>query len=97
MDTDCTGGLKGLEFNPAGRLAYNLNGKWAVAAEQYDGFGQLRGFVPLDQQFHETWAVVDRNSGWVNIETGVGLGWSGGSDRVTLKLMVSRDLNGHSR
>ena len=95
MDTDYTGGVKGLEFNPAGRVAYNLNSKWAVAAEEYDGFGQLRGFVPSDQQFHETWAVLDRNGRFVSVETGIGVGWSGGADRVTLKLMLSRDLNVH--
>ncbi|MFL6437986.1 MAG: hypothetical protein ACJ71Q_10430 [Terriglobales bacterium] len=96
MDTDYTGGAKGLEFNPAGRVTYNFTSKWALAAEEYDGFGQLRGFVPSDQQFHETWAVVDRNAGFVDVETGIGVGWSGGGDRVTLKLMLSRDLNFHS-
>lgn len=96
MDTDYTGGLKGLQFNPAGRIAYNLNGNWAVALEQYDGFGPLHDFAPMDQQFHETWAVFDRSTRLVNIETGVGVGWSGGSDRLTLKLMLSRDLNSHS-
>ena len=95
LDTDYTGGIKGMEFNPGGRIAYNFDKKWALAAEQYDGFGQLRSFVPESQQFHETWAVVDRNGGFVNIETGVGVGWSGGSDRLTFKLMVSRDLNAH--
>ena len=93
MDTDYTGGLKGLEYNPAGRAAYNLNNRWAVALEQYDGFGRLRAFVPHQQQFHETWATVDWKSNFVNVETGVGVGWSGGADRMTLKLMLSRDLN----
>lgn len=96
MDTDYTGGLKGLQFNPAGRIAYNLNQNWAAALEQYDGFGTLRNFVPRDQQFHETWAVFDRDTRFVNIETGVGVGWTGGSDRLTLKLMLSRDLNSRS-
>jgi len=96
MDTDYTGGVKGLEFNPAGRVAYNLSDKWAVAAEEYDGFGPFKQFVPLNQQFHETWAVMDHNGRFVNIEAGVGLGWSGGSDKLTLKLMVSRDLNPRS-
>jgi len=96
LDTSYVGGLKGMEFNPAGRVAYNLNDKWAVAAEEYDGFGQLSSFVRSDQQFHEAWAVVDRNGGFLNIETGIGIGWSGGADKVTLKLMLSRDLN-HSR
>ncbi|MCL5670720.1 MAG: hypothetical protein M1423_05405, partial [Acidobacteria bacterium] len=35
FDTDYTGGVKGLEFVPAERIAYNLNDHWAVAAEQY--------------------------------------------------------------
>ena len=96
MDTDYTGGVKGLQFNPAARVAYNLTNKWAVAAEEYDGFGPFNDFVPLNQQFHETWAVMDRTGGFVNIETGVGLGWTGGSDRLTLKLMISRDLNSRS-
>lgn len=93
MDTDYTGGLKNLEFNPAARVAYNLNDKWIVAVEEYAGFGPLRNFLPRNQQFHETWAVVDHNGGSLNVETGVGVGWSGGADRLTLKLMVSRDLN----
>jgi hypothetical protein len=37
--------------------------------------------------------VVDHNTKIVNIETGVGVGLTSGADRLTLKLMVSRDLN----
>jgi hypothetical protein len=96
LDTDYTGGIKGLEFNPGGRVAYNLNDNWAVAVEQYDGFGPLRAFVPRNQQFHETWAVFDRKHGFVDVEAGVGVGWSGGADRLTMKLMLSRDLNHRS-
>lgn len=93
VDTDYTGGFGNLEYNPAGRVAYNLNDKWAVAFEEYDGFGPLRSFIPLHEQFHESWAVMDHNSKWVDVETGVGIGWSGGADKLTLKLMLSRDLN----
>lgn len=97
VDTDYTGGIKGLQFNPAGRIAYNLNNTWIVAMEEYDGFGPLRNFVSSNQQFHETWAVFDRNGGFLSVEAGVGEGWSGGSDRLTFKLMLSRDLNSHQR
>ncbi|MBV8052682.1 MAG: hypothetical protein JOZ80_15940 [Acidobacteriaceae bacterium] len=96
LDTDYIGGLKGLQFNPAGRVAYHFDQRWAGAIEEYDGFGPLRAFVRGDQQFHETWAVVDRIGRLLNVETGVGLGWSGGADRITLKLMLSRDLNSRS-
>ena len=94
MDTDYTGGFRNLEFVPAGRVAHNLNDKWAVAAEEYDDFGPLRHFLPGSDQFHEMWAVMDHSSKFLNIETGVGFGLTLGADRLTFKLMLSRDLNG---
>jgi hypothetical protein len=93
MDTEYTGGFGGLEFVPATRVAYNLNEKWAVAAEEYSDDGPLRHFLPLNEQFHEVWAVLDRSSKLVNIETGVGVGVTSGADKLTFKLMLSRDLN----
>lgn len=93
LDTDYTGGIKNLQFNPATRVAYNINDRWAIAAEEYDGFGTLQDFAPVSQQFHEVWAVVDHNSKIVNIEAGVGVGYTAGADRLTFKLMLSRDLN----
>jgi hypothetical protein len=47
----------------------------------------------LDDQFHEVWAVMDHSSKFLNIETGVGVGVTAGADKLTLKLMLSRDLN----
>jgi len=93
FDTDYTGGLGGLEFVPAGRIAYNLNHNWAVAAEEYSDDGPLRDFYSINNQFHEVWAVMDHHSKWVDIETGVGVGVTAGADKLTFKLMVSRDLN----
>jgi hypothetical protein len=93
VDTDYTGGVRNLQFNPSTRVAYNLNDRWALAAEEYSGFGPLRDFLPVSQQFHEVWAVFDHNCKIVNIEAGVGVGYTGGADRLTFKLMLSRDLN----
>jgi hypothetical protein len=93
VDTDYTGGLGNLEFVPALRIAYNVNDKWAVAAEQYSDFGPLRKFAPLNEQSQQTWAVVDRSSKSLNVEAGVGFGLTGASDKLTVKLMLSRDLN----
>lgn len=98
VDTDYTGGLKNLQYNPAGRLAFNFNDRWALAAEEYDSFGPLRGFLPLSQQFHEVWATTDYSGSklcGLSIETGVGYGLTAASDKWTLKLMVSRNLNTH--
>lgn len=93
MDTEYRGGLGGLEFVPAGRIAYNLNDNWAVAAEEYDDFGTFHNIVRANEQFHEVWAVMDHTSKIVDIETGVGVGVTDGADKLTLKLMLSRDLN----
>ena len=93
LDNEYYGGVRNLQFNPATRVAYNFNDRWAVAAEEYDGFGTLRDFVPVSQQFHEVWAVMDHNNKMVNIEAGVGVGYTAGGDRLTFKLMLSRDLN----
>lgn len=93
VDTDYVGGFGNLEFVPAARLAYNLNDKWAVAAEEYADLGPLRSFLPVDEQFHEIWAVMDHSSKIVSIEAGVGFGLTPGADKVTFKLMLSRDLN----
>jgi hypothetical protein len=93
VDTNYRGGLGGLQFNPAGRIAYNVNEKWAVAFEEYDGFGTFNQILKANDQFHEVWAVMDHNSKIVDIETGVGVGVTDGADKLTLKLMLSRDLN----
>jgi hypothetical protein len=98
LDTDYRGGFGGLQYNPAGRVAYNLNDNWAFAVEEYDGFGALHDFIPLHQQFHELWVVTDHSSPnilGINVEAGIGFGLTAGSDKVTLKLMLSRNLNSH--
>jgi hypothetical protein len=93
VDTDYTGGFGNLEFVPATRIAYNVKDKWAVAIEEYADCGPLRKFLPARDQFHEVWAVLDHSSKIVNIETGVGFGVTAGADKLTFKLMLSRDLN----
>ena len=96
VDTDYTGGPGGLQYNPAGRVAYDLNERWALAAEEYDGFGPFYGFAPLRGQFHEVWATTDYSGSkflGLAVEAGIGYGLTAGSDKWTVKLMLSRDLN----
>jgi len=97
VDTDYTGGFGNLEFVPATRIAYNVNEKWALAVEEYADLGPLRHFEALHDQFHEIWTVVDHKIKGVNVEAGVGVGVTAASDRLTLKLMLSRDLNSPHR
>jgi len=93
LDTDYTGGFGNLEFVPATRIAYNLNDNWAVAVEEYADIGPLRHAQALNDQFHQVWAVMDHSTKILNIEAGVGAGLTSASDKLTFKLMLSRDLN----
>jgi hypothetical protein len=86
-------GLQNLDFAPATRVACNLSRTWGLAVEEYDDFGPLRQFYAGNQQAHQLYAVVDHSAKRLDIEAGVGLGLTGASDRITLKLILSRDLN----
>jgi hypothetical protein len=85
-------GFSRLDFAPATRLAYNFNKRWAVAAEEYDDFGPLRGFDPAAQQQHQLFGVFDYLGKPWSIEGGVGVGLTSASDRLVIKLILSRDL-----
>jgi hypothetical protein len=93
MDNSWYGGFKSLEFVPSERVAYNINKKWAVAVEEYADYGKFRAFAPMRQQFHQAWGVVDHDAKYFHIEAGIGIGLTAVSDRVTVKLMFSKDLN----
>lgn len=93
VDTDYTGGIGNLEFVPSGRLAVHLNNQWAVATEEYSDFGPLRHFRKPNQQFQELWATADYYGKVYSIETGVGVGFTDGADKLTLKFMIDRNFN----
>jgi hypothetical protein len=86
-------GLKNLDFAPATRVAYNWTKAWATALEEYDDFGPFHQFRSTSAQSHQLYGVIDHTTKLFNIEAGVGFGLTQGSDRLTLKLILSRDLN----
>jgi hypothetical protein len=92
LDTSYNG-IKNLDFAPATRLSYNLSSTWVLSAEEYSDYGPLRQFYSTNDQFHQLFAVVDRSSKRINVQFGVGFGLTPASDKVTLKLILSRDLN----
>lgn len=97
VDTLYSGGVKSLEYVPATRIAYNLNDRWAVSVEEYSDFGQFRSFNKFSGQFHEIWGVLNHDGKVYSIETGLGVGITGASDKLTLKFMISRDLNSKTK
>jgi len=86
-------GLENLDFAPATRVACDLSGTWKLAIEEYDDFGPLHQFSAGNQQVHQLYAIVDHTIKALQIEAGAGFGLTSASDRITLKLILSRDLN----
>ena len=86
-------GFRELDFAPASRIDYNFNKTWAIAVEEYDDFGHLRGFHPASQQQHTIFGKFDYSGSVWSVEGGVGMGMTAASDKVVFQLWVSRDLN----
>ena len=86
-------GLKNVNVAPATRLACNLSPTWGLALEEYDQFGPLRQFYASHQQVHQLYGVLDHAAKALHIEAGVGFGLTSASDAITLKLILSHDLN----
>ena len=86
-------GLENLDFAPATRVARDLSRIWRMAIEEYDDFGPVHQFYTGNQQAHQLYGVVDRTTKSLEIEAGVGFGLTDASDKMTLKLILSRDLN----
>ena len=92
FDTAYKGGLKSLEFVPSARVAYNVNSVWAVAVEEYAGFGEVRNLQSGNRASHQLYGVIDRGGKTWDVEVGAGVGLTGAADKFTLKLIVARDL-----
>jgi hypothetical protein len=92
LDTEYDG-LGNLDFAPSTRVAYNLPSGWQVATEEYANLGPLHRRYARNAQTHQLFAVFDHNGKTWDIEGGVGTGLTGISDKLTLKLIVARDLH----
>lgn len=93
LDNSFHGGFPNLDFAPAARIAYNFTPKFALAVESYSDVGPLRAVLPTKLESHQVWGVFDRDTKVGSFEAGVGFGVTPASDKVTLKLIYSRDLN----
>ena len=85
-------GTRSLDFAPAARLAYNFSPLWAVAIEHYADFGQIHRFDPPNKQQQSPFAVVDYTWEPLNVEFGIGHGYTAGSDNLVIKLMLTHDF-----
>lgn len=91
IDNDFTG-IGSLDFAPAARLDYNFSDHWAVALEHYADYGQLRDLSGLNRQQQSLFAVVNYTGDPVDVEAGIGHGFTAASDGLVLKLMLTKSF-----
>ena len=76
------------DFAPAVRLARKLGEDRFIGLEYYADFGKIGGFLPLQQQSQQLFAVTDFKVHAVDVQLGVGYGFTPGSDGLVLKAIV---------
>ncbi len=83
-------GLGSLDFAPAARLDYNFSPAWAVALEHYADYGQFRDLAGVKGEQQTLFAVVDYSGDPLDVEAGIGHGFTAASDALVLKLMLTK-------
>jgi hypothetical protein len=81
------------EFTPAARVARKLKEDLSIGLEYYAALGPIGHFLPLAEQQHNIYGVVDFKIGQFDVNFGVGYGLTSGSDRWMTKLIIGTDLN----
>ena len=81
------------EFTPAASVARKLKEDLSIGLEYYAALGPIGNFLPLAEQQHNIYGVVDFKIGQFDVNFGVGYGLTGGSDRWMTKLIIGTDLN----
>jgi len=76
------------DFAPALRLVRNLGEDRFIGLEYYADFGRIGDFLPLQQQSQQLFAVTDFKVNAVDVELGVGYGFTPGSDGLVIKAII---------
>lgn len=92
VDNSYQGGVDGLEFVPATRVAMKVSENYKLALEEYDDFGRVGRFLPEVKQSHQLFSVLDIHTAWLDLEGGLGFGVTRGSDHRVFKLILMKDL-----
>ncbi len=84
----------GVEFSPAVKLSYQFNKMVQGGFEYYGSTGPLTGFAPFAEQQQQIFPAVDLDFGaaW-EFNFGVGVGFTGSTDHLIVKMILGRRFN----
>lgn len=81
----------GWDFAPSAKISYDLTKLIAIGVEYYSTLGQVGGFDSWGKQQHQIFPTLDLNFSpdW-EFNFGVGLGLTGSTDEMLVKLILGR-------
>ena len=81
----------GLGFSPNVKIGYDVTKVINAGIEYYGATGPLTGFDPVNEQQHQLFAATDLNfsPNW-EFNFGVGVGMTGGTDHLMVKMILGR-------
>jgi Putative MetA-pathway of phenol degradation len=84
---------RGFEFSPDLKVSYDLTPKIAGGFEYYGALGPVTGFDPLRYQQQDIFPTIDLNlsPNW-EFNFGVGVGLTGGTDHLIVKMILGYRL-----
>jgi len=74
------------ELEPCAKAAWSLTSALAVGGEYYAALGPVDALLPLGEQVHRAFGVVDLATSWLDLNLGVGGG--SGTDSFIVKAIV---------
>jgi hypothetical protein len=89
---------RGIAFSPNFKASYGVTKKVAAGVEYYGNYGPITGFDPLRQQEHQILPAIDLDLGprW-EFNFGVGVGVTGATDHLLVKLILGYRLGGKKK
>lgn len=87
---------RGFEFSPNAKVSFDINPKIALGLEYYGAMGPVDGFDPLRDQQQQFFPSIDLNVSpdW-EINFGVGVGATHGTDHIIIKGILGRRFSFH--
>jgi len=85
---------KGVTFAPNVKVSYDVTKQVALGVEYYGALGSITGFDPLRDQQQAIFPAIDLNlsPNW-EFNFGVGIGLTGGTDHLLVKMILGRRFN----
>ena len=80
------------ELEPAVKVGFKASRALMVGFEYYGALGPVSDLAPRSAQEHDTYAVVDYEGHGLDLNLGLGYGWTGVSDRWVAKAIVGFGL-----